>query len=500
MSDYDALVIGSGLGGVSSAALLARNGFKTLILEQSDAVGGCCSSFQLQGRRFDTGATMVMLIRPLEEVFRRMGRRIQDYVDLIPCEPIYSVRAYDGRRFSMPADLQEAAALIASLAPEDKDNWERYAHVGGSMIELLDEMMLKPANTWAETLRAFWEKPSIARFYPYLLRSAQGVTLSLFRNQLVRSNLAFQAYCAGSPPDIAMGSLVFVALCQHLGIYYPRGGMIAIPEGIVKAGEEHGLEVSFNRKVERILLEGKETRGVLLEDGTEITSDIVVSNVNAKVTYLKMIGPENLPRWAIKAISSYRPSMACPMVYLCLDTRPPLDAHNTIGITSLEAGNRLWHEFYERGIMPRESGFLLNWPTEADPSLAPEGEHLLNLAWGGPSPYALLGDNWDRLKPAFASASLEMLEKEMMPDIREHIRVLEVATPLDFERKLLLPQGGIYGLFLDLFSSGMFRPRNRSKVVKNLYLTGASTGLGGSLPTTLASGIIASDYILRDHG
>ncbi len=87
-----------------------------------------------------------------------------------------------------------------------------------------------------------------------------------------------------------------------------------------------------------------------------------------------------------------------------------------------------------------------------------------------------------------------------MPDIRDHLQVVEAATPLDFERMLLLPRGAIYGLFLDLFSAAMFRPHPRSRVVKNLYLAGASTGMGGSLPTTLASGVVASDYILQDHG
>jgi len=500
MADYDAVVIGAGLGGISTAALLSSNGFKTLVLEQAEMVGGCCSSFCHQGYKFDTGATMVMLVQPLQEIFRRLGRNLEDYIDLIPCDPIYSIHAFDGSRFTVPMDIEEATAVIASIAPGDMEGWKKYVKVGLAMMELLGEMMLTPANTIAETVCMYRKTPGIMRYLPYMLRTAQGIALQWLHNPLLQSTVAFQAYCAGSPPDLGMGSLIFVALCEHLGIYYPRGGMSALPEGIQRAGEESGLEVRLNQKVEKILLDGKRACGIRLEDGTEVTSNIVVSNVNAKVTYLKMIGPENLAAWAKKAIGSYEMAMASPMVYVGLDTRPPLHAHNTMGITSLEAGNRIWHDHYKRGLIPTQCGFLLNWPTESDPSLAPQGHHILNLAWGAPAPYAPLGDNWDRLKPAFTEAAIGVLEREVMPDIRDHLQVVEVATPLDFERMLLLPRGAIYGLFLDLFSAAMFRPHSRSRVVKNLYLAGASTGMGGSLPTTLASGVVASDYILQDHG
>jgi phytoene desaturase len=499
MADYDAIVIGAGLGGISTAALIAANGFKTLVLEQSDAVGGCCSSFHHQGYKFDTGATMVMLTQPLEEIFRRMGRDLEDYIELIPCDPIYCIHAFDGSRFTIPQDIEEAAEVIASIAPEDAEGWRRYAETGMSMMDMIGELMITPANTLAESLRMYRESPGMLRYLPYFLRTSQGITTHFFKNPVLQSTVGFQAYAAGSPPDLGMGTLIFVALCEHLGIYYPRGGMDALPEGIRRVGAEFDLEVRLEQKVEKILLEGKSACGVRLEDGSEITSRLVVSNVNAKVTYLKMVGPENLTSWALKAIGSYEMAMACPMVYIGLDTRPPLDAHHTMGICSLETGNRIWHDYYKKDIIPEECGFLLNWPTESDPSLAPEGHHILNLAVGGPAPYAPLGDNWDRLKPSFTETAIGVLEREVMPDIREHLQVVEVSTPLDLERKLLCPHGAIYGLFLDLFTSAMFRPNPRSRVIKNLYLAGASTGLGGSLPTTLASGVVASDYIIKDH-
>lgn len=94
---------------------------------------------------------------------------------------------------------------------------------------------------------------------------------------------------------------------------------------------------------------------------------------------------------------------------------------------------------------------------------------------------------------------MRKMEEVIQPDIGDHIDTMFISTPLDFERRLLNPSGAIYGLFLDITTSAMFRPNPRSRAIKNLYLAGASTGLGGGVPTTIASGVIASNYILQDH-
>ncbi len=500
MSDYDVVVIGAGLGGISSAALLAAKGFKVLVLEQSEGVGGCCSTFEKEGFRFDVGASIVMVVPPLDLLFERMGRRREDYVELIPCDPIYSMRSFDGRRFTIPTDINAATEVVASIAPEDLEGWRKYTRLGLRMVDSLGEMMATPMNSLSEIGRMIRGNPRMLRYLPYFARTHYSVTMKFFSNPVMQSSVAFQSYYAGAPPDLGLGILGFIALCEHLGIYYPRGGMIAIPEGIRRAGEEEGMEVRLGCKAEKLLLDGDRVRGVTLEGGEEITAETVISNVNAKVTYLKMVGPERLPRWALRAIGSYRVSMPCPMIYIGLDTRPPLDAHHTIYPGHVDDCNLLWHEYYLNGVRSDRAAWLISWPSEADPEMAPPGCHSLNFVYGGLAPYNLMGDNWDRCRNAFTEEALGVLEREVMPDVRDHIRVLDTSTPLDFERRLLTPQGAIYGLFLDFFSAVMFRPHPRSRVIKGLYLAGASTGLGGGVPTTLASGIITSDYVLRDRG
>lgn len=501
MADYDVLVIGAGLGGVSTAALCAKNGFKTLVLEQADTIGGCCSTFEMEGYKFDVGASIVEVTYPMEKLFKLLGKEPSDYMDLVPCDPIYSFITEDGKRFSYPQDIDETTEVIRSIAPEDVEGWKRFSNIGFKMMEeMMDAVMTSPLNTIPECISMVAKNPKVLKFMPTFLRTHQGVVRSFYKNPIIRSSVAYQSYFAGAPPELGSGIFGYIALSEHLGIYYPKGGMIAIPESIIQAGRESGLQVETGRKVDRILVQDGTAFGVSLEDDTEITADIIVSNVNAQVTYLKMIRPENLGPWAVKGIASYEPSMPCPMIYVGLDEKPDLDAHHTVVTGSIEAMNDVWNNYYKLGIIPSTAMSLVCWPTEADPSLAPEGHHVLNFLCNAPAPYAPLGDNWDRLKESYREEAIQQLEKNVLPGIRDHIKIIEVSTPLDFERRLLQPQGSIYGLFSDLTTLALFRPHSRSRAVNNLYLTGSSTHLGGGVPTTIASGLITSSYIMKDHG
>ncbi|MFH1149478.1 MAG: NAD(P)/FAD-dependent oxidoreductase [Actinomycetota bacterium] len=501
MSDHDVIVIGAGLGGLSTAALCAKHGLDTLVIEQSDIIGGCCSTFEADGYRFDVGASIVEVVQPLDALFELMGRRRADYMELIPCDPIYSFITEDGRRFSYPTDIDACTQVIERIAPGDLQGWDRFCGTGLAMIEgMMDAVMLSPLNTFGDAIRIVLDNPRILKFAPTFLRSHQGVVRSFYKDPVMLQSVAFQSYFAGAPPELGSGVFGYIALSEHLGIYYPRGGMIAIPNGILGAGREHGLEVRTGTKVEKILIEDGKACGVKLEDESVVTARVVVSNLNAQVTYLKLVGPDRLPRWAVRGIASYENSMPCPMVYVGLDREPELEAHHTVVTSSLESMNDIWNNYYRLNLIPDTAMSLVCWPTEADPTLAPEGKHILNFLCNAPAPYAPLGDNWDRLKPWYEEQAIRELEKYVLPDVRDHIEYIQVSTPLDFERRLLHPRGGIYGLFSDMTSLAMFRPRSRSKAVKNLYLTGSSTHLGGGVPTTIASGIVTSRYVIQDHG
>ena len=118
MADYDAIVIGAGCGGLTAGALLAHQGRKVLVLEQNERIGGCCSTFERDGFRFDVGASIVEVLKPMELVFQKLGTTLQKEVDLIPCDPIMSIVARDGSRITYPLSVEETGRIIAEISPE----------------------------------------------------------------------------------------------------------------------------------------------------------------------------------------------------------------------------------------------------------------------------------------------------------------------------------------------------------------------------------------------
>jgi phytoene dehydrogenase-like protein len=134
MYDYDAVVIGAGLGGLSTAACLAKNGFKTLVCENTSWVGGCCSSWEQDGYQFDIGASVVELAWIIDELFAALGRKTSDYIDFIPVDPIYGFVTEDGERFTYPVDKDATREVLAGFSREDAEAWDRFAKLGSEIV------------------------------------------------------------------------------------------------------------------------------------------------------------------------------------------------------------------------------------------------------------------------------------------------------------------------------------------------------------------------------
>lgn len=496
--DYDAVVIGAGLGGLSTAAILQKNGLRTLVCENTGWVGGCCSSMELEGYKFDIGASVVELAWILDEFFAAVGKRTSDYLDMIPVDPIYGFFTADGKRFTYPVDKDATREVIAGFSDEDARSWDRFSKIGSDIITgAFGPIMTKPFMTFGDAMKLSSSNPSMVKYVRYMLMNFESTLKSFFSDDKVCASMSLQSYFVGLPPALCPGYIAFLAYSEHEGIFYPRGGMIEIPDSIRRVFEENGGEIRFESRVGKVLIEGRRAVGVELTDGTRIRSRLVVSDINARTLYLEQVGRENLPGWAVKAIESYEVSMPAPMIMLGLKSRPDLDAHHTFCYTTLDEMNAIWFDDYRARKLPDRGFMFISWPTHADPSLAPEGHHCLNMVTF--APYELAEGDWDDLKERYLETQLDLLEKRFgLEGIRDEITVVKVNTPKDFARMYLHPGGAVYALQNDITASAFFRPRLRSKAVKGLYLAGASTHFGGGVPPTIGSGIAASSLVLED--
>ncbi|MFH1149983.1 MAG: NAD(P)/FAD-dependent oxidoreductase [Actinomycetota bacterium] len=494
MADYDVIVIGAGCGGVSSGAILAHQGRKVLLLEQGGNIGGCCSTFEKEGYHFDVGASVVEEIQPLEIAFEMLGTRFQSEVELIPCDPMMSFIYYDGSRVTYPISIEGTGEVISRISPEDGQSWFRFAKYFGGMTEtIMKGFLVSPATGMADMMRLLVKTPELMKYAPLFVMSYQDVIKKYFKSEAVQRTMSYQSLYLGLPPELVAGLFALLPYSEHEGIWYPRGGMIQIPAAFVRCGEKAGLEVRTKARVVQVVVRRGRVEGVVLEDGSEITAPVVVSNINAKTLYLDLIGEADLPWLARVGMKSYEYSKSVPMVYVGLDYEPPLEAHHSAIAVSPDEMSDYWYNNAMKGVLPDREFGLICWPTKSDPGLAPEGHHVLNLIPEGF--YELAGTDWDEQKEPFLERTIEYLSSFAIPGLADHVVVSDCATPLDFERRLLLPKGAIYDLQQDIVSQTVFRPSARSRSVKGLYLVGNSTHPGGGVPTTTASGIIAATLI-----
>ena len=265
---------------------------------------------------------------------------------------------------------------------------------------------------------------------------------------------------------------------------------------IIKAGERTNIigstpGISLTEIMRNLPILGES----FIDDGTEITAPVVVSNLNAKTLYRELVGEEHLHPLARFGIKSYEPSISAAMVCLGVDYEPPLDAHHTMITAPYEEMNDYWWNRLDKGLLPKEQFGLVCWATKSDHSLAPEGCHAINVIFMAPS--SLPGSDWDKEKERFLEDSIAYLARKAVPGLSDHVKVAELITPFDYERRLLHPGGAIYGLQEDLVAQTVFRPRSKSKSIGGLYLAGASTHPGGGVPLVIGSGIIASDLVSK---
>ena len=494
MADYDVIVIGAGLGGLSAGALLAKQGRSVLVLEQSERIGGCCSTFERDGYRFDVGASIVEIIQPIERVFEKLGTSFQDEVDLITCDPIMSFIYPDGSRVTYPRSVEETGKIISAMSPEDGARWPEFAAFAHDLMEVtLDTIFSMPASTMGDMGAIIKHNPRFLKFLPSFLSSYQDILLKYFHDPKVLRTMAYQSLYFGLPPNLVPGPYAMVPYTEHVGVYYPRGGMIRIPEALQRVGEKLGMTVQTKARVEKILLEGRRAVGVRLADGTDIRSNVVVSDINAKTLYLQMIGEEHLSTPVVNGVKSYKLSISVPMVYLALNSSPEMDAHHSVIAISPEELDAFYFDTMAKGHLTDKDFGLMCWPSHTDRSLAPAGKHVLNLIPQGV--YRLEGTDWDSEKESYIERTINNLSKSAIPGLKEKVVFADCATPMDFERQLLLPEGAIYCLQQDLAAMAVFRPASKSRSIDGLYLVGSSTHPGGGVPTTIASGYITSGII-----
>ncbi|ORE94429.1 phytoene desaturase [Stappia sp. 22II-S9-Z10] len=490
-----AVVIGAGFGGLALAIRLQSAGIPTTLVEGRDKPGGRAYVYHDAGFTFDAGPTVLTDPTCLEELFALSGRRIDNYVNLLPVSPLYQLKWDDGTVFNYVNDQDELERQIHALNPADVEGYRRFLAYSK---ELLEEGYVKLGAA------PFLSVGSMLRVAPQLVRLQSFRTLyarvaHFIAHEKLREAFSFHTLLVGGNPfaTSAIYGLIH-ALERRWGVWFAKGGTGALVAGLVRLFEDLGGTVRLSAPVAAIETEGNRATGVRLASGEVLPATIVASNADVTHTYKALLGETERGRAEARRLEAKRYSNSLSVIYFGLDREVPADLeHHTILFGPRY--RELIAEIFRGPELPEDFSLYLHAPSKTDPSMAPPGQSAYYVL--APVPHlGAAAIDWDTEGPRYRDAILAALEEKAIPRLRETLVTSRIFTPADFARELNAHLGSAFSLEPILTQSAFFRCHNRDDVIENLYFVGAGTHPGAGVPGVVGSAKATAGLVLGERG
>ncbi|MFD3751013.1 phytoene desaturase [Streptomyces cyaneofuscatus] len=478
------VVVGAGLAGLSATLHLLGAGRRVTVVERDSGPGGRAGLLESGGFRIDTGPTVLTMPDLVEEAFAAVGDKLADRLELIPLDPAYRARFADGSQLDVHTDGAAMEAAVEQFAGARQAVGYRRLRTWLERLYRVQMRRFIDANFDSPLQLAH---PDLARLAALGGFGRLDARIGHFvSDERLRRIFSFQALYAGVPPARALAAYAVIAYMDTIaGVYFPKGGMHALPRAMAASAAEAGAAFRYGQTVTRLERSGERVTAVVT-DRERIPCDAVVLTPDLPVTY-RLLGRS--PHRPLRL----RHSPSAVILHTGTDRTWPDLAHHTISFGA--AWKSTFRELTRTGELMSDPSLLITRPTATDPSLAPPGKHLHYVL--APCPNTEVGPGvreWRQLGPRYRDELLAELERREMPGLGAAIEEEGLVTPVDWTA-----QGHAAGTPFSVAhtfpQTGPFRPRNLVRGTVNAVLAGCGTTPGVGVPTVLISGKLAAQRI-----
>ncbi len=489
-----AVIIGAGIGGITTAVYLAKNGYNVSVYEKNSLPGGRCGQLVRDGHRFDLGATMLMMPGIYHEVFDSLGIELEEGKDIVPMRDLYTIFFDDCSQLVFTSDRERMKIPLEKIEPGSYERAEDYVTKGYRIFRLgMDKLIGRNFYNLFQMVN-LKNIPLLFRlkaFTPHFRYARR-----FFNHPHLLMAYTFQnIYVGQSPFDApALFSMVPAAELTE-GSFFPSGnGMFRIVEKMILAAEEEGVQFHYGNPARQIIIAGEKAGGIILQDGTEVKAGIVVANADLPYVYRNLLPDKR------KSVRLDKLKYSCSVIcfHWGLDKVYPQLVHHSVFLSDQ------FREGLDRIVKDKSVGdnpsFYVHAPARTDRAAAPLNHDTISVAVAVGHIDKNRKQEWDRIRVKTRKAVIDRLKRQGLEDIESHIKFEICYMPESWENACNISRGSVFGsLGHNIFQMGYFRPHNRHDKYKNLYFVGGSTHPGNGIPNVLISAKLVSERIIKEN-
>ena len=478
------VIVGAGLAGLSAALRLAGAGRAVTVIEREAVPGGRNGLLTKDGYAFDTGPTVLTMPDLIADALACVGEELKDWLELIPLQPLYRAFYHDGSQLDVHADTGKMQAEIEkTIGADEAGGYGKYVEFVTKlykyeMNDFIDRNIDSPLNLLTPNLAKLVAIGGFRKLAPKVNQFLKDP-----RTQKVYS---FQAMYAGVSPQQALAIYAIIAYMDSVnGVFFPKGGMHAVPRALAGAAEKHGVTFKYNTTVTSVEKSNGRAVAVITEDGQRIECDALILNPDLPVAWRELLGrtPPSVKRL------KYSPSC----VTMLIGSNKSYDrlAHHNIHFG--ESWDGVFDELINKKTLMTDPSLLVTVPTHDDPSLAPAGKSSYYVLF--PTPNLDANIDWKRETEPYRDQMIKTMEARGYEGFGDSIEVEHITTPLDWQAQGM-ERGAPFASAHTFFQTGPFRPRNLAQGFENVVFAGSGTQPGVGVPMVLISGRLAAERIV----